>query len=300
MKTQYLVAAAIVSLAAGSAHAQTVSNTSLQDINGTFGAGIATTTTDATGTRTTVVGPGGGANRASGISSPNTWYQANVGGGGTAGITTTYARSGNGSAYFSTTGPDSKGDLQYNVAAPVALSALTSVSYDFYRSSASTTGGVFAPALRFDIRKNNAFAGSLVFEHVYQAQTNPPVDTWTTLTGSLDSGIFWATNGSLGPTFADANGGQKTLAAWLAANEGSNLTVTGLSFGAGSGWSGTFAGAIDNVNFSFANGPQGNFNFEVAAAAVPEPGTWAMMLVGFGMIGGTVRYRRRKTTLAIA
>lgn len=28
-------------------------------------------------------------------------------------------------------------------------------------------------------------------------------------------------------------------------------------------------------------------------AAVPEPATWAMMLLGFGMIGAAVRYRRR-------
>jgi hypothetical protein len=33
---------------------------------------------------------------------------------------------------------------------------------------------------------------------------------------------------------------------------------------------------------------------------VPEPATWAMMLVGFGMVGATSRYRRRKTVLAAA
>lgn len=31
-----------------------------------------------------------------------------------------------------------------------------------------------------------------------------------------------------------------------------------------------------------------------AAAAVPEPGTWAMMLIGFGGIGATMRRRRRR------
>jgi len=36
------------------------------------------------------------------------------------------------------------------------------------------------------------------------------------------------------------------------------------------------------------------------AAAVPEPATWAMMLVGFGMIGATARYRRRSTKVAYA
>lgn len=34
------------------------------------------------------------------------------------------------------------------------------------------------------------------------------------------------------------------------------------------------------------------------APAVPEPATWATMLLGFGAIGGAIRYRRRRTTLA--
>ena len=32
-------------------------------------------------------------------------------------------------------------------------------------------------------------------------------------------------------------------------------------------------------------------------AAVPEPATWAMMLVGFGMMGAAMRYRRRATNV---
>ncbi len=34
--------------------------------------------------------------------------------------------------------------------------------------------------------------------------------------------------------------------------------------------------------------------------AVPEPATWAMMLVGFGMMGATMRYRRRSTRAVYA
>jgi hypothetical protein len=34
---------------------------------------------------------------------------------------------------------------------------------------------------------------------------------------------------------------------------------------------------------------------DVAPLAVPEPATWAMMLIGFGLVGSTVRYRRRST-----
>ncbi len=33
---------------------------------------------------------------------------------------------------------------------------------------------------------------------------------------------------------------------------------------------------------------------------VPEPATWAMMLVGFAMVGAAARYRRRRTTAVIA
>jgi hypothetical protein len=35
-------------------------------------------------------------------------------------------------------------------------------------------------------------------------------------------------------------------------------------------------------------------------AAVPEPATWAMMLVGFGMMGAAIRYRRRNAKVVYA
>ena len=43
--------------------------------------------------------------------------------------------------------------------------------------------------------------------------------------------------------------------------------------------------------------------FEVAnftVTAVPEPATWGMMLVGFGMVAGTARYRRRNSKVVYA
>ena len=45
-------------------------------------------------------------------------------------------------------------------------------------------------------------------------------------------------------------------------------------------------GVIDNV---LLTGP--------VAGGVPEPSTWAMMLLGFGAIGASMRYRRRKASL---
>lgn len=41
-------------------------------------------------------------------------------------------------------------------------------------------------------------------------------------------------------------------------------------------------------------------NIGPIASAVPEPSTWAMLLVGFGLIGATARYRRRHSTIGYA
>jgi hypothetical protein len=47
-----------------------------------------------------------------------------------------------------------------------------------------------------------------------------------------------------------------------------------------------------------ANGA--TFKIGFAAGAVPEPTTWAMMLVGFAIVGATVRYRRRSSRITFA
>ncbi len=60
----------------------------------------------------------------------------------------------------------------------------------------------------------------------------------------------------------------------LAAGGTNNLVVTGTTGG--------------NAAFS------GNLSFS-AAAAVPEPGTWALMLLGFGAVGFSMRRRRSAT-----
>jgi PEP-CTERM motif len=37
---------------------------------------------------------------------------------------------------------------------------------------------------------------------------------------------------------------------------------------------------------------------QIEIAAVPEPATWAMLIIGFGMVGGTLRTRRRQVAFA--
>jgi len=43
-----------------------------------------------------------------------------------------------------------------------------------------------------------------------------------------------------------------------------------------------------------------DFAFRNIEGAVPEPSTWAMMIGGFGMVGGSMRYRRFKTSISFA
>src|SRR3989337_3011287 len=40
----------------------------------------------------------------------------------------------------------------------------------------------------------------------------------------------------------------------------------------------------------------GSYSGLLNVATVPEPATWAMMLLGFGAVGATMRFRRRRTS----
>lgn len=55
------------------------------------------------------------------------------------------------------------------------------------------------------------------------------------------------------------------------------------------------AGNWQNYGSLFSDLPTARFT-----AAVPEPATWAMMLVGFGMVAGVARYRRRNGRIVYA
>ena len=54
----------------------------------------------------------------------------------------------------------------------------------------------------------------------------------------------------------------------------------------------------DGYLSSFASTSTGTFGGVVTAAPVPEPATWAMMLVGFGGLGVAMRSRRRASATA--
>jgi len=67
-----------------------------------------------------------------------------------------------------------------------------------------------------------------------------------------------------------------------------------------------FSATVTGVNpsgviLSFANGNPAlvaNSRAQISVGGVPEPSTWAMMLLGFGAIGAGMRRRRRMTAIA--
>jgi hypothetical protein len=113
--------------------------------------------------------------------------------------------------------------------------------------------------------------------------------------GSIDEGNMVEVLGADGSVIAKYSG--KDLAAPASANGSQTQANTNraISFTAGAGEALTGLRFSSSVNSLEAD----NVRF---SAAVPEPATWAMMLLGFGMIGAGMRQRSRKVsaTLAVA
>jgi hypothetical protein len=243
------------------------------------------------------------------------WHYNNVRNNGVAGISTQFARNGNGSLAFNLTqgpgGNSSKADVEFfNTAAangngnfaPTSslgtLGSLSSLSYDWYRSSGGAANQWLHAVVRLQVFDANTGAnGYLVFEREVNrndfggAFAAAPVDTW--VSEDIMSGDYrlWATGGSLPNNLNGTNGvaqyyDARRLSEWM--SQFSDYLVVGLSLGVGSGW-GSYTGAIDNVTFGFS-GNNTTYNFEVEGQVIPTPLAGVMGGAGLMLVGA----RRRR------
>ena len=153
---------------------------------------------------------------------------------------------------------------------------------DFYYQIARTGPGTFSSgtinaftAFDFSGYEVDALVSAADIDGTgfFIAANNPPSSTTTV--GRSASGATMQTN--FGTNGLD---GMEVSATYIFRTNARNFAV------------GTF-GVINGSTYS-------GLAFAPAGPAVPEPATWAMMLVGFALTGAAMRYRRRATKVTYA
>jgi hypothetical protein len=248
------------------------------------------------------------------------WRYNNAASGGSVGIDTTFARSGDGSVRLqgtqnasradilyvagSTAGPNSNLGLTSNYSAHLgALSGLDAFSFDWFREVGTGARNNLAPAFRVlldrDGKLNTLFdRGELIFELVYQpgAAFVAPRNQWITSTAS-GSAYLHNTGLGLGRAYNINRTGYAydgTLDQWQGSRQLNSAVILGFGVSMGSGWGGAYKGAVDNISWTI-NGQTTKTNFEVVPhAEVPEPGSLALVALALAGLGVVTR-RNRKT-----
>lgn len=235
------------------------------------------------------------------LGTPAGWNAVNMLEGGSAAITNTNARSGNGSVEMTSQGDRGKADFafKWGYVEGRTLGQLDALSYDWFRSSGGSAVAHLQPALRLWYDADGSAAttidrGYLVWEQVYNGG-GLVEEQWTT--SDILTGNFWMRQHSPGKTIERYN---VSLATWMTgarpgtpADElGAGTAILGIEFGIGSGWGGSFAGFVDNVRFGFKGEGVTTYNFETAASEVPVPGSLA--LLGLGCVAVAAARRRKR------
>ncbi len=234
------------------------------------------------------------------------WQRMDVRATASVGITGDYPRSGDGSVLMTSDDSTGKTTWQYFPAGGLGrLSSFTSASYEWLRAATSTTAAHFHPVFRIRIDTDGNPATTtdqswLVYERGAMGAYTAPTNTWVSETIG-DSTPMWvwqsgAANSQLPTTtMAQFKAGSYVPEAGGFAIPGSS-TILGIQVGTGSGWSGTYRGAVDNIGLA-AQRTLGPDNFELTApapAAVPALETWGLLGLASLLAGlGLWRQRRR-------
>jgi hypothetical protein len=123
----------------------------------------------------------------------------------------------------------------------------------------------------------------------------------------LDVGVYTIGFSVYVPFNGFSNSGNATFTGTVAGVNLANFTVDGSTPGVWMHFAGlaniAVAGNYD-TSFTYLSGPApaGDFVVDrayiVAGNVIPEPGTWALMILGFGGAGASLRMSRRRTALA--
>ena len=209
-------------------------------------------------------------------------------GGGHSDITGAVARNGNGSL-------EMFGDRTRFVRPTwVALADVLSLTYDWRvaGNSVSNLDPDLTPALRLNII-DGAQGSSLIWEGAYNGLYGTVnADTWYSTTSS--STFYKRLSGGPGGT----ENVERTISAWLSAYS-ANAFVSSISVGVGSSAGAGYHAFADNVTLATTGGST-TWNFEANGGAVPEPASWALMLMGFASLGAMLRRARRGGAFATA
>jgi hypothetical protein len=209
---------------------------------------------------------------------------------------------GSTSFQYSGTG-DNKGEVYISssslFSSPVTVGDLASVSYFTNKPGASDTvdWSFYLYTAKGGVNGNTgSFYGTrLTSEPIYSNAGPVAANTWHQWQSSDMRFYDQARDGGIqgtntDPTFAQITGGPVTWAGNGNTVDYSSEIINLFSLQTGSAWSAGFDGLVDGLTITLKNGDTATVDF---SAAVPEPSTWAMMILGF-MGVGFMAYRRKQ------